>query len=247
MRLLIYNIAYGTGSPGAELRRAFTTHRYLAAPERPFRKIVNFIVGRQPDVVGLIEADSGSRRTHGVNQIEHLAKELGHHSFYNSKYAPGSTLGKLPYMRHQANALMTNCPDCSNKFSFLPRGSKRLVIACRAGGINFILVHLALTRQIRRLQLDYLSRFIMPGEPTVLAGDFNTFGGEQELSPFLAATGLRNADTISRATYPAWKPGKQLDYILLSPEVELLDFHIPRVRFSDHLPLIADLRLADRT
>ena len=43
MRLLVYNIAYGTGSPGGESKRLITGHRYLSAPERPFRKIESFI------------------------------------------------------------------------------------------------------------------------------------------------------------------------------------------------------------
>lgn len=243
MKFLIYNIAYGTGSPGAEFKRALTSHRYLAAPERPFRKIVNFIAAQNPEVVGLIEADSGSFRTGGVNQINHLADALGHYRFYCSKYAPDSRLARLPYWRHQGNALLTSVPDCVNEFKFLPRGNKRLIISTKVNGITFLLTHLALTRQIRRIQLEYLRELVVAGEPTVVAGDFNTFRGESELARFMEASGLRNANAGGGPTYPVWQPKKQLDYILLSPEIELQSFHIPKVHFSDHLPLVAEITL----
>ncbi len=246
MKFLIYNIAYGTGNPGGEYRRLLTSHHYLAAPKRPFRKIVRFIAAQQPDVVGLVEADFGSTRTGGVNQVEALAGELGHFRFYRPKYAPDSPLVRLPYWKYQGNAFLTGQPECSCTFDFFPRGWKKLILSVRSGGIRFVLVHLALTRQVRRAQLEYLAERLKPGEPTVVAGDFNTFAGARELAQFMERCSLSSADPDGRATYPSWKPGRQLDYILCSPEVVVRDFDVPRVRFSDHLPLVAHLAVADR-
>ena len=244
MKFLIYNIAYGTGNPGGEYRRLLTSHHYLAAPKRPFRKIVRFIAAQCPDIVGLVEADFGSTRTGGINQVETLAGELGHFRFYRPKYAPDSPLVRLPYLKYQGNAFLTGQAESSCTFDFFPCGWKKLILSIRSGGIRFILVHLALTRQVRRTQLEYLAERLKPGEPTVVAGDFNTFAGARELARFMERCSLTSADPDGRATYPSWKPGRQLDYILCSPEVEVRDFDVPRVRFSDHLPLVAHLAVA---
>ena len=72
-------------------------------------------------------------------------------------------------------------------------------------------------------------------------GDFNTFGGVRELWDFLRRTNLRSANGANLATYPAWSPQKELDYVLLSPELALTGFEVPKVNFSDHLPLLAEI------
>ena len=41
MRLLVYNIAYGTGCPGGEAKRLLTVHRYLRTSRAPFRGITD--------------------------------------------------------------------------------------------------------------------------------------------------------------------------------------------------------------
>ena len=56
MKVVVYNIAYGTGCPRGEARRLITGHHYLAAPERPLRKIGTFLRGERPDIAGLLEA-----------------------------------------------------------------------------------------------------------------------------------------------------------------------------------------------
>lgn len=241
MKILIYNIAYGTGSPGAEYRRLLTGHRFLSAPERPFRKIVKMIGALQPDVVGLLEADLGSYRTGRLNHAAALAAELELYPHCRLKYGPGSTLSKLPYLKHQGNALLTREVNGDNAVDFFPRGTKKLILESTVGGVRILLVHLALTRAVRKIQLEYLASLIVPGMPTVVAGDFNTFGGVRELWDFLGRTHLRSANGANLATYPAWSPQKELDYVLLSPELALTGFEVPKVHFSDHLPLLAEI------
>lgn len=76
MRLLVYNIAYGTGCPGGEAKRLLTVHRYLRTSAFHFSQIVGLVYDLQPDVIGLVEADSGSWRTSGLSHPEKLAQLL---------------------------------------------------------------------------------------------------------------------------------------------------------------------------
>ena len=144
----------------------------------------------------------------------------------------------------QTNALLARS-DSEEKKHYFPCGTKKLILERESDGITVFLVHLGLSRRVRVRQLDYLRELLPKGRPIVLAGDFNTFRGENaELAEFMRDTGLVNANTAHQATYPAWKPLKQLDYILVSPQIEVEHFEVIPVLYSDHLPLVADLKIA---
>ena len=78
----------------------------------------------------------------------------------------------------------------------------------------------------------------------VVAGDFNTFWGENEIYLFMKAAGLRSANKESTPTYPSRAPRKELDFVLYQDGIVVTDFSVPNVRHSDHLPLVCDFELA---
>jgi len=80
-------------------------------------------------------------------------------------------------------------------------------------------------------------------KPVILAGDFNTFFGDDEMFLFREAAGLRSANVSGLKTYPSHQPRMELDFILYGEGLEVVDFRIPQVRFSDHLPLVCDFKL----
>lgn len=246
MRLLVYNIAYGTGSPRNTLQMLTGAANYLRAPERYFKAIAHLVRHYQPDVAGFLETDNGSFRTGGVSQTAVLA-DLLQSSFngnFHTKYAPGSYLSRLPYCRHQSNALLVRNGSARREWrDFMPCGAKRLILGCEYNGVEILLVHLALTAAVRRKQLHYLSDLVIPGKKMIICGDFNTFGGERELEYFLRKTKLKSANYAHQPTYPARTPAKELDYILYSPELHLKEFKIKQFPGSDHLPLTAEFTL----
>ena len=77
----------------------------------------------------------------------------------------------------------------------------------------------------------------------IIAGDFNTFTGADELYLFMQATGLRSANSHGLASYPSRVPRSELDFVLVSPEIEIEDFRIPDVRLSDHRPIVCDFHV----
>jgi len=80
-------------------------------------------------------------------------------------------------------------------------------------------------------------------KPVIVAGDFNTLWGEDEIFLFMKAAGLNNANHDSLPTYPTRRPRIELDFILYSHGIEISQFEIPQVAFSDHLPLICDFEV----
>ena len=62
MRFLLYNIRYATGT-GAAFHLPVPGAGYLRSDKRVLAGITRFIKGQDPDIVGLIEIDTGSIRT----------------------------------------------------------------------------------------------------------------------------------------------------------------------------------------
>jgi hypothetical protein len=62
MRLLLYNIRYATGT-GAAFHLPVPGAGYLRSNPRVLAGITRFIKGTDPDIVGLVEVDTGSIRT----------------------------------------------------------------------------------------------------------------------------------------------------------------------------------------
>ncbi|MCA1810377.1 MAG: endonuclease/exonuclease/phosphatase family protein [Lentisphaerae bacterium] len=107
--------------------------------------------------------------------------------------------------------------------------------------IVIFLVHLSLSFRTRHHQLNDLFTMVRKvGKPCIVAGDFNAFWGDREIRLFLAATRLVSVFPFGQPTFPSWKPRRQLDFILHSPEIEITNFQLPRVEYSDHLPLVCD-------
>ena len=77
-------------------------------------------------------------------------------------------------------------------------------------------------------------------KPFIVAGDFNLFWGQEEISLFLRALNLKNANMQALPTYPSWKPRKTLDFILYSEGIRVNDFQVLHEKLSDHLPLMID-------
>ena len=152
------------------------------------------------------------------------------------------------------NALLTRWPVVGHQHEdisdhrFEQRGLLHVQVQVQNRLVHAIVVHLGLipgsrVRQVQRLQ-QFIEREVPPGEPVVVAGDFNDWG--PQLKRILGGYGLLEAEAPRVYTYPARLPLAQLDHVYargLTP----VSLHVPRGRIwwrmSDHLPLIAEFRL----
>ena len=113
-------------------------------------------------------------------------------------------------------------------------------------------VHLGTALNERRAQAERLVSFVharRTSGPKIVLGDFNEWTrgrttsmlserlGSIDLAPFLGR----------RKTYPGLFPILHLDHIYYEGHVEVINVELPRTRkalvASDHLPLVADLRV----
>jgi endonuclease/exonuclease/phosphatase family metal-dependent hydrolase len=236
MRFILYNIRYGTGG-GFRLPWA----GYLRRTSGNLSDISSYIQAFEPHIVGLVEVDAGSFRCSAENQAETIADDLGHYHSYMSKYHDESLMHRIPVLNRQGNAFLTHSTIANEKFHYFDQGVKRLVIELELEHVTLFLVHLALKFRTRHNQLQQLYKLVKETKkPHIVAGDFNPLRNDSEIELFQAATGLRNANKEGIPTFPSWAPKRQLDFIFYSSGIEVTQFKVPSVTYSDHLPLICD-------
>lgn len=239
VRFLLYNIRYGTGA-GWRFHSPVPFSGYLKHSEKNLEKITGFIRSVNPDIVGLIEVDGGSFRSGRCNQALSIAEALGHFHVYESKYPVQSVLQKMPLLNRQGNAFLTNRRITGSRFHYFRKGVKRLMIELDLEDCVIFLVHLSLAFKHRQYQLSDLYSVIKDiKKPVIVAGDLNVFSGDKELELFLAASGLVNAN---REKAPSYRK-MQLDYLLHSRQISITNFEIPKIRLSDHYPIVCDFEV----
>ncbi len=157
------------------------------------------------------------------------------------------------------NALLSRWPlgdighhDVSDH-RFEQRGLLHVPVQWQGLTVHAVVVHFGLVHRSRVRQVERLARFIAaevpPGEPLVVAGDFNDWG--ERLNAPMAELGLtRAADPRGRridcVTFPSLAPVFALDRFYLRG-LDCRQTGVPRgvswARMSDHLPLVAELVL----
>lgn len=243
MRFLLYNIRYGTGH-GTKYHLPLPFTGFFKQTGNTLEQITAFIRSVNPDIIGLIEVDSGSYRSGRSCQAKAIARNLDHFHVVESKYGDNSLASRIPVLNKQSNALLTSHPIKSSHFHYFNEGIKRLVIEVELEDVCIFIVHLSLKFKHRQQQLEHLHRILSHStKPVIVAGDFNTFGGDRELQLFMAASRLRNANLTSQPSHPSHAPKRHLDFILHSPQLTASNFSIPDIRLSDHAPLLCDFSL----
>jgi endonuclease/exonuclease/phosphatase family metal-dependent hydrolase len=232
MRFVLYNIRYATGPK---------VQHYMRSSHRNLERIGGFLRELEPDLVGLIEVDHGSYRSGGQNQSELLAQSLGHYHSHAVKYGQRSFWRRVPVLKDQGNAFLARDRIRNETFHFFDSGMKRLVIELELEQLVVYLVHLSIGARTRHQQLNALYGLVRRTErPCLVAGDFNMLWGEREIERFLAATGLRDANHRKLPTFPSDNPNRHLDFVLYSRGISIRRVQVPRVTYSDHLPLVVD-------
>lgn len=245
MRFLLYNVRYCAGI-GKGFHFPLPYGGYLKRSTDNLQDIAAFIKSYKPDIVGLVEVDSGSYRSKKQNQAEIIAKSMGHYHTYRSKYGVKSMMRRIPLVNMQGNAFLASGKIKKEQFHYFKKGIKRLVIELELEDVTIFLVHLSIRFRRRHEQLGDLVNLVRKTKkPVIVAGDFNPLRrGGDELTAFMNAAGLVSADKKNRPTHPSWNPKRHLDFVLHSPEIKITHFVTPHVQFSDHLPIVCDFEVS---
>jgi endonuclease/exonuclease/phosphatase family metal-dependent hydrolase len=175
----------------------------------------------------------------GMGWIMAPTRELRRHQFGNA------VLSRYPIREHAKLDLSWKTCEarCSQRVS-IDLGEARC--------LQVYNVHLGTALLERRYQAPRLAAWIhdrrVP-DPRIVLGDFNEWG--RGLVADVLAERLNSIDLFPhlrrRRTYPGFFPLLHLDHIYFSGHIEIRRVELPRTRLalvaSDHLPLVADLRI----
>ena len=211
-------------------------------------RIAEVIRAIEPDVIALQEVIGAGPNSGG--QAEELGALLGMGwVMAPTRHLRGSLFGnvvlsRFPIRHHSQHDL--SWKTCEG------RCAQRVDLAMDDDTLHLYNVHLGTAFLERRYQAGRLSTILHDkriGQPKVVLGDFNEWMkglATSMLSERLQSIDLRKHLSRKR-TYPGVFPMVHLDHIYYEGTVEVAKLELPRTRLalmaSDHLPLVADLRV----
>jgi endonuclease/exonuclease/phosphatase family metal-dependent hydrolase len=249
LRLLTLNIAHA---------RREAQHQALLAPpalKHNLAAIASVLAREAPDVVALQEADGPSAWSGDFDHVATLAELARLPHAFRGEHNPFS-FGRFDLS--SGTALLSRYPLAgarSRAFLESWRDTKGFVAATVApealggAGVDVVSIHLDfLAERVRRRQVEQLvETFRRRERPLVVMGDFNCEWSERRRSLALLRRELelRPPAEPAHATFPSWRPLVRLDWILVSAELAFASYETLPDRLSDHLGVVAAVRLRD--
>lgn len=198
----------------------------------------------EADIVGLNEMRGKSADPEYTEQVETLAALTGMKYFYFAQainkrgpYGNGF-LSRIPIVKAETVPI----PD-PNPRRFEHRYETRCILkATLEGGITVLVSHFGLNEDEKEMAVETVLGHISDRK-CILMGDFNL----EPDNPLLNPIRERMRDTADvfdspKFSFPSDDPQCKIDYIFVSPDIEVIHADIPPIVASDHRPHIATVR-----
>lgn len=241
LRLLSYNIQVGIQSiyPHHYLTKSW---KHIFPARRRFETLDNIAhILREYDIVGLQELDAGSHRTNYVDLTEYLANKA-HYPFWYHQL--NRNLGRIA---QHGNGLLSRFRPTEIREHKLPgvipgRGGLCVRYGHGENSLVVIMLHLALSMRARMRQLSYVAELVNKYRHVVVMGDMNCGPDSPEMAMFFRNTHLHEP-LEELHTFPSWRPERNIDHILVSRELEVVECSVLNHAHSDHLPIAMEVQL----
>jgi endonuclease/exonuclease/phosphatase family metal-dependent hydrolase len=246
--------------PGRLRVMTYNVHRCQGMDGRLWpERIARIIALHNPDVVALQELDLGRARTDGIDQARLIARELEmDHHFHpalrvEEEQYGDAILSRLPMRLRRAGTIGDG--KSAGGLRGEPRGALWVTVELDGRSVQIVNTHLGIFPGEQRKQLEILLGADWLGSeecagPLVVCGDFNALPRTRTWRAMRRR--LEDAqDKMDghrpRNTFFARAPMGRIDYVWISEDwtvegIEVTRSHLTR-EASDHLPLVADLRL----
>ena len=194
--------------------------------------IIDFLRDTDADIICLQEVNESAKAGF---QVSSLKEDLDMYAHFGANVVKlGSNYGLATYSKY---------PIVSQKHIYLSskkeqRGMLHTVVNLGRGKkLNIINLHLGLDKEERELQLQEVETFIKElNDQYIVVGDFNQ--GDVDVNKEIfkdVAEELNQNNTLTYATSL-----DRIDYILLSPNIEVIEYDVIKKNMSDHFPIIVD-------
>ncbi len=214
-------------------------------------QVANVIKAQDPDLVALNEVDKNTKRSGSIDIAKELGKLTGMHYYfakamdYDGGQYGDAVLSKYPIVDAMRYALP---PDDVSGIE--PRDIAMIAVEVEGEKILFASTHLDHTgdEQYRILQAKTIVNDILPDlkYPLIIAGDWNATPESEPISILTKALTPGCYGSGCPFTFPYDFPNRTIDYIMYTPKhrfVFLSYKSIFGINASDHLPVVAEIRL----
>ena len=162
VRVISYNIEYCEGIPG-KWYQYLKVWKIFFPPKNLDQQMIKTLKKLKPDILTLIEVDTGSFRSRGKDEVKYFEKEMGMKSFVEKVKYPLTGWLKLfhhaPILNKQANAIISKYKIVDVKYHVFHEGTKRMIIEATVKcpqKVTLLAAHLALGGKTRAKQIDEL-------------------------------------------------------------------------------------------
>ena len=197
------------------------------------------------DIVGLNEMRGSGPHPEFTAQTEKLASLTGMNYFY---FAPAINLVQGPY----GNGLISKLKIVSAKVIPVPDPQEKqydgyyetrcLLKVKLSNGLTVMVIHFGLNPDEQENAVKTVLENL-ENEKCVLMGDFNVKPDNSVLKPIYAK--MKDTSTAfagERFSFPSDNPNRKIDYIFVTPDVEVISADIPPIIASDHRPHVAEIK-----
>jgi endonuclease/exonuclease/phosphatase family metal-dependent hydrolase len=204
-------------------------------------RITETIARHEPDVVALQEVDSRRRGAGGRSPFDILRETIGEHGIEAKSISTADgDYGQMVVSRWPFGPTEIHDITVAERE---PRRAIETQVNTPAGTFRLVATHFGLKLAERRRQARRLVQIArLHPITTVMLGDFNDW-----FWPGSLRDALRHElpGRTRQATFPSWCPVLRLDRIFCWPARTLVHSFVDHSarRASDHLPVIADIRL----
>jgi len=200
-----------------------------------------------PDIVGLNEMYDKGEKSQFTAQTDEIANLAGYpyHFFAKAIDFNGSNPygnGFLSRIRIE-RAEVVPIPDPAVRTGAKLYETRCLLKAELENGVTVLVTHFGLNPDEHQNAVNTILPHLK-NEKCILMGDFNVQPDDPVLAPIFAR--MKDAASAFGAPLLSWPsdaPEKKIDYIFVSPDIELISADIPACMTSDHRPHIAEILL----
>lgn len=220
--------------------------RNFITREIDYRVMAEAIAQCGAELVGLNEMRGEGEAAGYEDQLKALMEATG---FAHGYFAEAIQVdGPNPY----GNALISQSPILRAQTILVPDPGTRpgpycyetrcLLKAELENGLSVLVIHFGLNPDEQENAVRTVMEHL-PEKNCVLMGDFNVEPDDPVLAPIRARMkDAADAFVCPQLSFPSDCPDRKIDYIFVSPDIEVVSAGIPEIVASDHRPHVAEIR-----
>ncbi len=213
--------------------------------------MANAILKCEADIVGLNEmydimpVPTEENKQLG-SQTKKLAELTGLDNYYFARAITALPLGEY------GNGFISRYPIASSQTIMIPDPVKKIpdgyyetrciLKAVLENGLTVLVTHFGLCPNEQENAVNTLLEHIKD-KKCILMGDFNITPDNELLKPIREK--MKDTSVLfdeAKLSWPSDKPQKKIDYIFVSPDIEIAYADIPALIASDHRPHLAEIK-----